>query len=789
MSYLVFDLETTIHSSYKRKGNPFDPLNHVVMVGWQYKAGPVESTYYGHTRPADGWLVPLLQRPGLQLIVGHNIKFDILHAIHRNPKNLAAWQAWVAKGGNVWDTQLAEYLLNGCEKNSHMLALDEVAPVYGGNIKFDEVKALWAAGVNTPDIDRNILTRYLCGYTDEHGQYSHGDIGNTEIIFLGQLRRAREAKQIKSILLNMGSLLCTIEMERNGMAVDKALGIEIAAKLAARLEVLRAELNTFLPEGLPFEFKWSSRQQLSALIFGGKVKYPVRVHQTDEAGELAYAQKKEAHYLLNDGTTTADAPTSDTLINYAVFKGGKNAGELKTKQVTIPDPDKPKLKWEDFYYEFPRMTEPKPEWQGATEGVYSVGAEVIKELGNRNIPFLKQLSEVTGLAKDLGTYFITTDEETGESKGMLTLVQEDGIIHHSLNHTSTVTGRFSSSNPNLQNIPKGGKSDVKLVFVSRFNGGKIIQSDFTALEVYVQAILTNCRQLIEDLKAGLDMHCVRVAQKEGMDYAEVYRLAKVEGVPEWDTKRTKAKVFSFQRAYGAGAAKISESTGMPLEEVEALIKAETERYPEIDAYYELVTAAIKRNRRATSKFIPHPTLRGAMCQIGKSHFITPDNKRYSYEEQPSPEYLAKRGHMASFSPTEIKNFIVQGLGAEWMKAAMWTMVREWYKRGNFGGRSLLVNTVHDASYLDVAPELAEESAALLHACMEGANEVIRRWFGMAVQVPVPSDTVMGNNMMEENKLAPEVFTRAKALRDELWWNALPALDTGSTTNLNYGTGP
>lgn len=749
MSYLVLDLETTIHSSYKRKGNPFDPLNHVVMTGWQRKGGPVESTYYGRVRPADGWLAPLLEH--VQLLVGHNIKFDLLHAIHRNPKNLAAWQAWVAKGGNVWDTQLAEYLLNGCEKGSHMLALDEVAPVYGGNIKFDEVKALWAAGVNTPDIDPTILTRYLCGHTDEHGQYSHGDIGNTEIIFLGQLKRARDAKQVKSIMLNMGSLLCTIEMERNGMAVDKELGLRLAEELSKRLTVLRAELDTFLPAELPFEFKWSSRQQLSALIFGGKVKYQQRVHQTDDDGQPAYAQQKVAEYLLLDGTTTAAAPSRDTLINYAVYKGGKNAGELKTKLVTAPDPSKPKLKWEDFYYEFPRMTEPKKEWEGSVEGVYSVGAEIIKELGNRNIPFLKQLAEVIGLTKDLGTYYIVTDEETGESKGMLTLVQEDGIIHHSLNHTSTVTGRFSSSNPNLQNIPKGGKSDVKKVFVSRFEGGKIIQSDFTALEVYVQAILTKCHQLIEDLKAGLDMHCVRVAQKEGMDYAEVFRLAKTEGIPEWDTKRTKAKVFSFQRAYGAGAAKIAESTGMALEEVEALIKAETERYPEIDAYYELVTAAVKRNRRATSKFVPHPTLRGAMCQIGKSHFITPDNKRYSYEEQPSPEYLAKRGHLTSFSPTEIKNYVVQGAGGEWAKAAMWLAVRYFYMHNNFAGKGLLVNQVHDALYVDSGPECTPIAASALHACMVAASEFMEWWFGWEVPVPVPSDTVTGDNMMEENK--------------------------------------
>ena len=139
------------------------------------------------------------------------------------------------------------------------------------------------------------------------------------------------------------------------------------------------------------------------------------------------------------------------------------------------------------------MTEPKKQWEGSTPGVYSVSADVIKGLANRGIPFLESLAKVEGLAKDLGTYYVVTDPDTGQQKGMLTLVQADGIIHHMLNHTSTVTARFSSSNPNLQNLPKDGKSLVKSVFISRFGSeGKVIQSDFTALEVYIQDTRTQC---------------------------------------------------------------------------------------------------------------------------------------------------------------------------------------------------------------------------------------------------------------------------------------------------------
>jgi len=757
MTYTVFDIETTTRTSYKRKANPFDPENKVVMVGWKRKDGAVESAYYGRSGASATWFTDLLK--GSSLLIGHNIKFDILYAI-RSMHNLVAWMDWVAAGGMVWDTQLAEYLLNGMVRESHMLALDEVAPVYGGNCKFDEVKALWAAGVDTVDIDPKLLKRYLCG-EEINGVWEHGDIGNTELVFKGQLDRARKVGQVKSIMLNMGSLICTIEMERAGMKIDRDLGLKLAEELSENLAAVRLELHQYLPTDLPFEFNWGSRKQLSALLFGGAIKYEARVPILDDKGEQAYAQMDERQYILADGSTTNVPPTEgDT--KYVRFSGGKNKGEYKTKLVKVNDPDKPKSRMEDFFYTFKGYTKPDRKWESESDpGFYSTAAEVIAELGNRDIPFLKLLAQSSSMAKDLGTYYIVTDDKTGEQKGMLTLVQPDGLIHHSLNHTSTVTARFSSSNPNLQNIPKEGKSVVKTVFISRYDEGRIIQSDFTALEVYVQAILTQCKQLIEDLKQGLDMHCVRVSQKEHMDYDEVVKLCKgytlpdgtyVPADPVWDKKRFKAKAFSFQRAYGAGVKKIAESTGMSIEEVEALVLAEMSRYPELEKYYEGLTSVIKANRRPTSRFVQHPDIRGANCQLGRGWARTPDNKLYVYDEQPSPEYLAKRGQLTSFSPTEIKNYVVQGAGGEWAKAAMWLLIREFYRLKNFNHQACLVNQVHDAVYADAAGAVVTEAASVVQACMEAASDFMEFWFDWEVPVPVPSVTVAGLNMMDEGKL-------------------------------------
>ena len=775
--YVVWDTETTIKGSYKRKANPFDPENFIVMQGYRRNEGHnpesgdgIVGEYWGRGKRPANYFTKLLA--GTKLLVGQNIKFDVLHALNDPDPAIAqanyrAWMAWVAGGGNIWDCQLAEYLLNGMTQADHMLSMDELAPRYGGNLKNDEVKALWQAGVDTIDIDPDLLRSYLCG-SWSGPVWDHGDIGNTEVIWLGQYERAKACGQVKSILMNMGSLLCTIEMEHNGMAVDKATGLELARDLENEIAELAVEVSHYLPDDLPFDFNWNSGAQKSALIFGGTVKYKKWLPHLTDDGQMQYAMMDADHWVMKDGTTRdlqdqslwVDGELSSEVARYA---GGKNKGEAKTKKVKVPNLDKPKGAIQDVPYTFKGYTKPKPHWQTATDGVYSTGADIIEELGVRNIPFLKSLAKITALRKDLTTYFITFDEKKG-AVGMLTLVQADGIIHHMLNHTSTVTGRFSSSNPNLQNLPKGNKSKVKTLFVSRFADGKVIQSDFSALEVYCQAILTKCQQLIEDLRLGLDMHCVRVSQKEGITYEEaLYRCkdATFEDHMVWAGKRTKAKEFSFQRAYGAGVDAIADSTGIPVEEVAALAEAERLRYPEVETYYADLNNELDVNSSATSLFVQHPEIPGMTCNLRKSYFRTPDNKLYCWMQSPAPKWLAQRppskgGKTTSFSPTQVKNYPVQGTGGEWAKAAMWLAVREFYRINTFHYKALLVNQVHDALYVDADPTVAFDAACVLHACMEEASVFMEWYFGWEVPVPVPSETTWGKSMMDEGKL-PEGF--------------------------------
>lgn len=787
----TWDIETTTHSKSKRKASPFGAGNWTVLHGW--RAGEEQHlVYFGAAKPADGWLLPLLE--GTKLLVTFNGKFDVLHAITDYPLNLAGWMRFVADGGLLWDCQLAEYKLNGMFQSEHMLSLDEVSPRYGGELKHDEVKALWAAGVQTHEIDRGLLERYLGGGPDADGVFKPGDLQNTETVARAQIRRAKECGQYNEILINMGALLASIEMERNGKFVDMAMGLEIAKELEVELARLEASLQGYLPE-LPFKFSWSSPKQKSALIFGGSVKYPsyelegkdgvywcpARDGAKPEGWVQAYVGMDELHVLLANGLTMphdewlardhdhrAGATNAEPPPEIQRNKSGKNKDEPKTKKVRIPDTDKPKGRACDAFFVFPRITTPSPKWAGADEGVWSTSADVIEELGNRDIPFLKAMAALQRIVKDLGTYYIRTDAETGKQTGMLTLVGEDGLIHHSINHTSVVTGRLSSSNPNLQNLSRGDKSKVKLMFVSRWGAdGVIVQDDFSSLEVYVQANLTLCKQLIEDLKAGLDMHCLRLAAKEKMAYDEVLALCKGPNkTAEWGYKRTGTKEFSFQRAYGAGAEKIAETTGMSVEDVKALTAVEELRYPEINVFFdEEVEGSMKATRRPTSSFVPHPTAK-QMVQLARGFYRAPSGALYGFMESPTPDFIAKRGTLASFSPTEKKNYPVQGEGGLWMKAAMWLLVREFYRRANWDGLGLLINTVHDAAYSDAHKKVARDVAITMHACMLAASEFVEYMTGWEIKVPVPAEIGWGPSMGEEEGI-PDIDAPAQAARLDL----------------------
>lgn len=770
MKYLILDEETQIHQRFKRKANPFLPDNYIVARGWKVE-GDAQCTAAFYDSADD---VPELDIPDdVDVIVAHNAKFELLYEMRFSPKSL---HAFFKRGGRIWCTQYAEYLLNAQQQKYHMCTLDSIAVKYGGRVKIDGMKALWDAGVQTSDIDRDMVTDYLIG-TKEEGRNS-GDIGNTELAYLGQIKEAEENGMLTAIKVRMDGLCATTEMEYRGLKIDVARARKDLARTTAELNEADAELSQYLqdlPEGLVFN--WNSPTHKSVIIYGGTIKYEKSDTYIDEAtGKLArlvkqhkwplfdkepveptedngvyFCDEKEMHYyLLEDGVS----------VQYQDCNlGGKNKGVPKYRNVKGWGELKTKI--QPFFHEMPGYTIGDDDWLSSlTDGVggpiYSTSGDTIDRVSKRgsNIPFLKALGVVNRLTKEIGTYYVKVDKK-GEKKGMLTCVQPwDHMIHHKLNHTSTVTSRLSSSDPNLQNLTRADfdaetglyKSQVKGMFISRFGEvGKMIEIDYSQLEVVVQGLLSGDKNLIRDLNNKVDFHCKRVALKNSVSYEFALDACKNEAHPEhakWKKERTKCKIFSFQRAYGAGASLIADETGMDVDEVKALIEVEEKEYPGVTRFNNAVEAEVN----ATAEPFNDGERGYRTFRRGTYQAIT--GTMYTFRSWDAKEWQRRRGITESFSPTEMKNYPVQGTGGELVQMVLGQLWRWFVKNDHFGNKAFLVNTVHDCVWADCHDDVRDKVVAGMVKIMQAIPHFLKHFFGIDCPVNFPVDAEVGDDMLD-----------------------------------------
>lgn len=751
MKYLIYDRETENHEYRKRFASPFYGENWTVALGWKKQGDKQCSWEYYPTKQDEK---PLQIDSDVSILVGHNLKFDLLYGWRDT-----GLQDFFKRGGKIWCTQYAEYLLEAAHPDSHMNSMDGIIEKYGGRKKIDAVKALWDAGMLTSQIDKDMLIDYLVG-TEEELRNS-GDIGNTELIFLGQVKRAVEKGMLPMIQARMDGLLATTEMEYNGLKIDVAEAARRMKLMEAELNQVEKELHSYipdLPEGL--EFNWNSGIHKSALIFGGTVKYKKRATYLDEkTGELARVKASSEFPLFNGepvDPALCVAITMDDIVFYYyddeqqdLFLSGKKKGMPKFKKMPVLGELKTKI--QDFFFKFEGYTTPDPKWQGAqTDGIddpiYFTNDEVITELGTRDIPFLKAMATRAALVKDLGTYYARYDPKTKDYKGMLTCVKpEDHIVNHSLNHTSTVTTRLSSSNPNLQNIPRGDTSEVKKMFISRFKDGVMIEADYSQLEVVVQGLLSGDTNLCNDLNNQIDFHCKRVAAKYGCTYEEALYRCKDESYEDhklWKTYRTKCKEFSFQRAYGAGAAAIAESTGMSVDDVKDLIEAEEEMYPGVTEFNAKVEQAAKESAKAFKDW----TRDGKTFRRG--FWQSPTGTLYTFRSYEAPSYLQDKGVTESFMPTEMKNYPIQGTGGEIVQIILGKLFRHFISNDRYNNKALMCNTVHDCAWFDSESDVALQVCKDVKRIMESVPETLEELYKFSVPVPFPVEVEMGNNLYE-----------------------------------------
>jgi DNA polymerase I-like protein with 3'-5' exonuclease and polymerase domains len=297
---------------------------------------------------------------------------------------------------------------------------------------------------------------------------------------------------------------------------------------------------------------------------------------------------------------------------------------------------------------------------------------------------------------------------------------------------------------NMQNLPRAGTSNVKEVFESRFGeDGLLAEIDYSQLEIVVQQVMTGDIKLGEDLRAKIDFHCKRVATAKKEDYEHVWFMCHVKEDKEYKAERTKKKIFSFQRAYGGGATLIAQETGMALQEVKDMIAAEDIEYPAVPEFDKMLEKNNLLTRINSGKKL---YINGVAFTQGEAHWDSPTGTRYTFREGITPKFMQDRGIYVGFSPTERKNYPVQGFAGEIVQTMFGLVWRHMIANKRYGGDVLLCNSVHDCIITDGKKELQPTVAKELQRILESVPEVFNKAYStLNVTVPFPCETEIGAN--------------------------------------------
>lgn len=782
---MIVDLEVENFEYYGNVASPYCPDNYVVESAYridtvddagQLHIGDVFSIRFDSKAeflednggPHRWFSIP----EHCTMIVAHNSSFEVSWFLSYQRKH---FEDFLKRGGRVYCTQHGQYIASDFQEMYP--GLDETAPKWGGQHKVDGVKILWEQGKRTSEIDPYLLHDYLV----------NGDIPNTGLCFYGQCALFAQRNQMQYVYERMEAALAWSYCQWFGLFVNMPIARKNQEEQEQRILEIKQELQQYIPKDLPetLDFNFGSDFHMSALVYGGPIKYRKKVpYDPPQYVKADYWQVGDTWVAVDD----MEAPLGAT-----TYKAGKNKGLPKVFRV---DTDEEKLKWEDDLYfcpglvniqELPEVLREKYAERGEfrqarclQDGtpVYSTSTDAMEALARHGFEFCRLVNELGALEKDTGTYYLRevldSEGRVKERKGMLQYVipeREDGsgIIHHRLNTSATVTGRLSSSNPNLQNLPRPdedgdgvAKSKVKQVFTSRFgDNGRITEVDYSALEVVMSCVHTGDTKLLGLLQAGTDMHCYRLAFREKLPYEEVYERChnkKHELHPVWKAMRTGIKAPSFAAQYGATAKGIAFATGCTVEFAQAFLDNEAALFPQTIGFRAVVKEEVERTG-AAGRMYREQADDGSYRLYRIGTWTSPAGARYSFRQKEQWKEVVpgqRKQKVMDYKETEMANYWCQGEAFFLMAVAAGMVLRAMLARDWFNNQVCLITNVHDALYLDSAnPEVGREASLLVKQCMEDAPKRIHQlWpnYGIIGEVPFPAEAEMGTSMYSKEKV-------------------------------------
>ncbi|MBR3494687.1 MAG: DNA polymerase I [Clostridia bacterium] len=320
---------------------------------------------------------------------------------------------------------------------------------------------------------------------------------------------------------------------------------------------------------------------------------------------------------------------------------------------------------------------------------YSTSAEVLEELRPIAPEIIDPLLRYRQLVKLNGTYI----------EGMLPLIDREGRIHSYFDQVATATGRISSSEPNLQNIPvrTAEGREIREAFLPR-PGWVLIDADYSQIELRLMAHFSGDRALVEAFTEGQDVHA-RTA-------SEIFEVPLEEVTPEL---RSRAKAVNFGLIYGISGFGLARNTGVTRAEAASFIRRYFERYPGVKRFMDQAAEDGK-------------TRGWAVTLMGRRRYL--------------PELSSKVPAVREFGKRAAMNTPVQGTAADIIKAAMVEVDRRLRAEGL---QSRLILQVHDELILESPPEEAERASRLLRESMEGV---------LQLKVPLLAEVHTGANWAE-----------------------------------------
>ncbi len=307
-----------------------------------------------------------------------------------------------------------------------------------------------------------------------------------------------------------------------------------------------------------------------------------------------------------------------------------------------------------------------------TKTGYSTSAEVLESLAGYH-PMIADVLEYRQLTKLKSTYV----------DGLLKVIAPDGRIHSHFQQTVTATGRLSSVDPNLQNIPVRTElgRELRRMFVAE-QGRVLVDADYSQIELRVLAHVADDDAMIEAFRGGQDIHATTASKVYGVPVEEV--------TPQM---RSSCKAVNFGIVYGISDFSLAQDIGVTRKEAAAFIQSYLDTYPGVQHYME----SIKQSARETGYV---ETLFGRRRAL--------------------PELNSKNFNLRSFGERAAMNTPIQGTAADIIKIAM-LRVRDRLKAEGFEARLIL--QVHDELILEAPEHEAERAAALLREEMEHAAEL------------------------------------------------------------------